>query len=60
MTEHERKARKRRTLSRKERSEIADGLRLAVHHGGNGMTMQEMLALADEIERAHIIIEVSK
>jgi hypothetical protein len=58
MTEHTRKARKRRTLTRKERTEIVEGLRDSARAGGNSMTDHELRALASELERATIIIEV--
>lgn len=60
VTEHTRKARKRRTLSRKERAAIASALRDGSRLGGNDMTSRDMLALASELETAIILIETTK
>jgi hypothetical protein len=57
VTEHTRKARARRTLSRRERIAIAGALRDAAKFAGNDLTLQQMYALANDVERSTVIIE---
>lgn len=57
MTGHPRRGRKRRTLTRRERSTIARLLRMGPTIGGFDLTLYEFNSLATEIIESTIIVE---
>lgn len=59
MTEHKRKARKRRSLTHKEKRLIAETLRESWKFGGSSYDAIYLGRLADEIEQSHVILETS-